>query len=248
MELNKIYNMDCLKYMPNIPSKSIDLIICDLPYGTTKNKWDIIISLEDLWKEYNRIIKDNGAICLFADGMFMAKLMLSNEKMWRYNLIWDKVLTSGFLNANRQPLRRHEEICVFYKKQPKYNPQFTQGKPLHGMGNSFETKLNENNNYNTFNSSKNPSANRKGDTKKYPKSILKFSRKPSSKMLHPTEKSVELYEWIIKTYTNENDVVLDNCLGSGTLIEACQNTNRNFLGCEKEEKYFKQCLNRTKIK
>ena len=244
MEVNKIYNMDCIDYMKTLPNKSIDLIICDLPYERTHNKWDIVIPFDSLWQQYNRIIKDSSAICLFADGLFMAKLMLSNEKMWRYNLIWDKELTSGFLNANRQPLRQHEEICVFYKKQPIYNPQFTEGEPLHGMGNSFKIKINENNNYNNFASNKNPSSNRKGDTKKYPKSILKFPRKSSATMLHPTEKSVELYKWIINTYTNENAIVLDNCLGCGTLIQACKETNRNFIGCESDKKYFDICLNR----
>lgn len=242
----KLYNDDCLKVMQNIPDKSIDMVLCDLPYGTTKNKWDIVIPFDKLWEQYSRIIKDNGAICLFADGMFMADLMNSNRKMWRYNLVWDKVLSSGFLNANRMPLRNTEEIVVFYRKLPTYNPQFTEGKPLHGMGTSFKNKRNANNNYNEFKLENNPSALREGDTKKYPKSIIKVSRPASSVMLHPTEKPVELMEWLIKTYTNEGETVLDNCMGSGSVGVACKNLNRNFVGIEIDEKYFEIARNRIK--
>ena len=235
----KLYQGDCLKLMKNIEDKSIDCIICDLPYGvTSKNKWDTIIPYEPLWKEYKRIIKDNGPIILFGQDKFTAKTMLSNEKMHRYNLIWNKVLTSGFLNAGRMPLREHEDIMIFYKKLPTYNPQFTEGKPLHGMGEKFKKVKNNNNNYNDFNSCNNPSANREGDTKKYPKSILTFPRPASSKMLHPTEKPVGLLEYLIKTYSNENDVILDNCMGSGSTGVACLNTNRRFIGIELDEKYF----------
>ena len=234
-----LYQGDCLELMKNIKDKSIDCIICDLPYGvTSKNKWDTIIPYEPLWKEYKRIIKDNGPIILFGQDKFTAKTMLSNEKMHRYNLIWNKVLTSGFLNAGRMPLREHEDIMIFYKKLPTYNPQFTEGKPLHGMGEKFKKVKNNNNNYNDFNSCNNPSANREGDTKKYPKSILTFPRPASSKMLHPTEKPVELLEYLIKTYSNENDVILDNCMGSGSTGVAALNTNRRFIGIELDEKYF----------
>lgn len=235
----ELYQGDCLEIMKNIKNKSVDMILCDLPYGvTSKNKWDTIIPYEPLWKEYKRIIKDNGAIILFGQDKFTAKTMLSNEKMHRYNLIWNKVLISGFLNAGRMPLREHEDIMVFYKKLPTYNPQFTEGKPLHGMGEKFKKVKNNNNNYNDFNSCNNPSANRKGDTRKYPKSILTFPRKPSSKMLHPTEKPVELLEYLIKTYSNENDVILDNCMGSGGTGVACLKTNRNFIGIELDKGYF----------
>ena len=235
----KLYQGDCLELMKNIRDKSIDCIICDLPYGvTSKNKWDTIIPYEPLWKEYKRIIKDNGPIILFGQDKFTAKTMLSNEKMHRYNLIWNKVLTSGFLNAGKMPLREHEDIMIFYKKLPTYNPQFTEGKPLHGMGKKFKKVKNNNNNYNDFNSCNNPSANREGDTKKYPKSILTFPRPASSKMLHPTEKPIELLEYLIKTYSNENDVILDNCMGSGSTGVAALNTNRRFIGIELDEKYF----------
>lgn len=224
--------------MNKIPDKSIDMILCDLPYGTTKNKWDSVLPFDKMWEQYDRIIKENGCIALFADGMFMSDLMQSNKKLWRYNLVWDKELISGFLNANRMPLRSHEEICIFYKKLPTYNPQFTDGEPLHGMGTKFSQEKNKNNNYGNFDSCNNPSAKRTGDTKKYPKSIVKFPRPASCIMIHPTQKPVELLEWLIKTYTNENDFVLDNCMGSGSTGVAAVGINRNFIGMELEEKYF----------
>lgn len=235
----ELWQGDCLQLMDNIADKSVDMILCDLPYGVTaKNKWDIVIPFEPLWEQYKRIIRDNGCIALFADGMFMSNLMQSNKKMWRYNLVWDKELTSGFLNANKMPLRSHEEICIFYKKLPTYNPQFTEGQPLHGMGKKFSQEKNKNNNYGDFNSCNNPSAKREGDTKKYPKSIVKFVRPASCIMIHPTQKPVELLEYLIKTYTNENDLVLDNCMGSGSTGVAAKNLNRKFIGIELDENYF----------
>lgn len=234
----KLLQGDCLELMNKIPDKSIDMILCDLPYGTTKNKWDSVLPFDKMWEQYDRIIKENGCIALFADGMFMSDLMQSNKKLWRYNLVWDKELISGFLNANRMPLRSHEEICIFYKKLPTYNPQFTEGEPLHGMGTKFSQEKNKNNNYGNFDSCNNPSAKRTGDTKKYPKSIVKFPRPASCVMIHPTQKPVELLEWLIKTYTNENDFVLDNCMGSGSTGVAAVGVNRNFIGMELEKKYF----------
>lgn len=242
----ELYNNDCLEIMPQISDGSIDMILCDLPYGTTHNKWDSVIPFDKLWKEYERIIKRNGAICLFADGMFMADLMNSNRKMWRYNLVWNKVLTSGFLNAKRMPLRNTEEICVFYKKLPTYNPQFTEGEPLHGRGTSLVTKGCQNNNYGEYNMANPVITLREGSTQKYPKSLLTFRRPHSSVMLHPTEKPVELMEWLIKTYTNEGETVLDNCMGSGSVGVACKNLNRNFVGIEIDEKYFEIARNRIK--
>ena len=229
---------DCLELMANMQDKSVDMILCDLPYGTTRNRWDSVISFDSLWAQYERIIKDNGCIALFADGMFMSDLMQSNKKMWRYNLVWDKKLTSGFLNANKMPLRSHEEICIFYKKLPTYNPQFTTGQPLHGMGTKFSQSKSKNNNYGSFNSCNNPSAKRAGDTKKYPKSIIKFPRQASCTMVHPTQKPVELLEWLIKTYTNEGELILDNCMGSGSTGVACVKTRRHFIGMEKYKNNF----------
>lgn len=220
--------------METLPSKSIDMVLCDLPYGVTKNKWDSVLPFDELWEQYNRIVKPNGAIVLFSAGLFTVDLINSNRKNFRYTLVWDKVLTSGFLNANRMPLRSHEDICVFYKKLPTYNPQFTEGEPLHSRGKLLNEQ--RNNNYGYFDVSK--ATIRTGETKKYPKSIIRFSRPPSSTMLHPTQKPVELLEYLIKTYSNENDTILDNCMGSGSTGVACKNTNRHFIGIELDEKYF----------
>lgn len=229
---------DCLELMKDIHDRSIDMILCDLPYQRTQNQWDIIIPMEKLWEEYKRIVKDNGVIALFADGMFMAELMMSNKKMWKYNLVWDKVLPSGFLNANRQPLRSHEEICVFYNKQPTYNPQKVKGNPNHSKG---KPKVNENNNYGHFHFVDN--REELGDMK-HPKSILTFQKKHPSISVHPTQKPIELLEWLIKTYTNEGDTVLDNCMGSGSTGVACVKKNRNFIGIELDQKYFNIAKNR----
>ena len=150
MELNRTYNEDCLEGMKRISDCSVDMILTDLPYGRTNNKWDVKVDLHALFEQYRRIIKENGCIALFADGMLIKELMTEGADIWRYNLVWDKGLVSNFLNANRQPLRQHEEIIIFYKRQPTYNPQFTEGKPLHGMGNSFKRKRNRNNNYREY--------------------------------------------------------------------------------------------------
>lgn len=242
MEINKIYNMDCFDGHDLIADESVDLIYTDLPYNQTKNKWDTPIDLNKLWADYKRIIKPKGTIILHAQGMFSAKLMMSNEKMWRYNLIWDKKLVSGFLNANRQPLRVHEDILIFYKKLGTYNPQFTEGDPLHSKGHSYKKKDGINNNYGEYNSKLEDT--RKGSTKKFPKSILTYQKpKPP---IHPTQKSLDLAENIIRQYSNEGDLILDSTTGSGTIPLACKNTNRNFIAFEMDESIFKICYNRVK--
>lgn len=240
IELNRIYNEDCLEGMKRIPDASVDCIICDLPYEVLhKNnphaQWDRIIPFEPLWEQYERVIKENGAIVLFAQGMFTAKLMMSNERLWKYNLVWNKVLVSGFLNAKKMPLRCHEDICVFYKKTPTYNPQMTEGKPLHGKGRSYKNKDLTNNCYGNISATEDM---RKGCTKKYPTSILRFKKTHPSVTVHPTQKSVELFEWLIKTYTNEGDTVLDNAIGSGTTAVAAIRMKRNFIGFELQKEYF----------
>lgn len=210
----------------------VDMILCDLPYGQTKNKWDSVIPFDQLWSRYKKLIKDRGVIALFGQGMFTAELMLSQKKMWRYNLIWDKVMTSGFLNANRQPLRSHEDIVVFYKKAPQYNPQKVKGEKCHSRGSQIDLIADGNKNYGEY-----KIITTEGDMK-HPKSILTFPRKHASIMTHPTEKAVGICEWLIKSYTNEGQTVLDNCMGSGTTGVACVNTNRRFIGIELDPNYF----------
>jgi site-specific DNA-methyltransferase (adenine-specific) len=231
---------DTLEQMKSIPDGSIDFICCDLPYGLTKNKWDSVIPLDELWKAYKRIIKNNGAIVLFGQDKFSARLMLSNESMHRYNLIWKKgERTSGFLNAKKMPLRNHEDILIFYKKLPTYNPQMVIGKKSNSRGKGVDT----NNNYGSFISSKGEAPN--GEYK-YPKSILNFERPHPP--IHPTQKPVSLVENLILTYTNENDTVLDNTFGSCTTGIACINTGRNFIGIEKNEEYFNMSIKRVEEK
>ena len=231
---------DCLELMKNIQDKSIDLILCDLPYSQTHNEWDTIIPFDKLWEQYNRIIKDNGVILLFSANFFTGQVIMSNPKLFRYILIWNKVRTTGFLNANRMPLRQHEDICVFYKKLPTYNPQMVSGgEPSHSRGKRYENKgkiQDEGKIYGKYNHIDNTTCNK--TNLKYPTSIITISNKVQEN-LHPTQKPVELLEYLIKTYSNENDIVLDNCMGSGSTIIACINTSRNYIGIEKEEKYFK---------
>ena len=273
MEIDKIYQGDCLIGMKDIPDKSIDAIICDLPYGVLnrQNKsaqWDNIIPIEPLWEQYERIIKDNGAIVLFAQGMFTAQLMMSNPKMWRYNLIWDKINRStGFLNANRCPLRRHEDIVVFYKSQPTYNPQFTFEQVYHnrgGAGNSYKQNKagaiygkmtnggkKEKEDMPSFEDSEmclSGARNRcygnfavtetKITNEKYPTSIIPMDKEHDGNYHHPTQKPVNLIRWLVRTYTNEGDLVLDNCIGSGTTAVACIKEKRHFIGYEITKEYF----------
>ena len=233
MEKNIIYNEDCLIGLKRIPDASIDCIICDLPYGVlNKNNslasWDKRIPLDILWKEYERIIKQNGAIILFSQGIFTAKLMLSNEKLYRYDMVWKKgFCTSGFLNARRMPLRNHESILVFYKKLPVYNPQMTLEETLHERS----KPRNKNSCYGNFKDVTTPKSN-----ERFPLSVVDIAREYLVK--HPTQKPVKLIEYLIKTYTNEGELVLDNCMGSGTTAVACINTNRDFIGFELDKKFF----------
>ena len=221
---------DCLELMKDIPNKSIDMILCDLPYGTTQNKWDSVIPFDELWREYKRIIKDNGVIVLTSQGIFTAKLILSNEKWFKYKLVWEKSKATNFLNAKKQPLRKHEDICVFYNKQPKYNPQMTEGEP-------YDKGIRKNQltgSYGEFNP-----VHVKSEGKRYPTDVVYFKTAESEgKVYHSTQKPVELLEYLIKTYTIEGELVLDNCMGSGSTGVACLNTNRNFIGIELDENYF----------
>ena len=230
----KLINDDCLKVLPTIPDKSIDLILTDPPYGTTACKWDSVIPFEPMWKELKRIIKDNSAIALFAQDKFTASLIFSNIKNHKYNLIWNKYLTSGYLNANRMPLRVHEDIVVFYNKQPTYNPQKSIGNKNHSVGNKNKPMTNNAYGKHIYKDNSDNLGNLK-----HPKSILNFKAIHTSKRKHTSEKPIALLEYLIKTYTNENDIVLDFTMGSGSTGVACKNTNRNFIGIELDQEYFK---------
>ena len=218
---------DYLELMKQVPDKSIDLILCDLPYGTTKYKWDSIIPFDKLWKRYNRIIKERGAIVLFGAEPFSSSLRMSNIKNYKYDQVWEKEQGTNQLNAKIQPLRKHENICIFYKKQPIYNPQMEEGTP-YTINRNTQTEL--------YNAQK-PS-NTVNTGTRYPTTTLKFNRELKNRF-HPTQKPVALLEYLIKTYTNEGDVVLDSCIGSGSTGVACRNTNREFIGMELDEKYYK---------
>lgn len=220
---------DCLELMKDLQDHCVDMILCDLPFGVTRANWDIPIDLDKLWAEYKRIIKENGAICLFGIEPFASRLRLSNLKMYKYDWIWDKVKSTGFLNAKKQPLRCHEVICVFYNKQCTYNPQKTQGheKKAAKRKRTGTVLYNPGNKETVYES-----------TERYPRSIQVFSSDVQKSALHPTQKPVALLEYLIKTYTNEGELVLDNCMGSGSTGVACVNTSRNFIGMEKDESYF----------
>ena len=235
MELNleekiNLLHGDCLELMNDIPDKSVDMILCDLPYGVTQCKWDAIIPFDKLWEQYNRIIKDNGAVVLFGSEPFTSLLICSNLKNFKYNWIWQKNNTTGFLNAKKQPLNDNETISVFYKKQCTYNPQMTVAEKTYKRGMAKRSKSDCYGEEKDF---------VQVDTGlRYPKRIQYFNNNYTREQLHPTQKPVELLEYLIKTYTNEDDVVLDNCMGSGSTGVACINTNRRFIGMEIEEKYF----------
>jgi len=230
MELNKIYHGDCLELMKDIPNGSVDMILCDLPYGTTACKWDSVIPFDKLWDEYNRIIKANGAIILFGSQPFTSALIMSNLKMFKYELIWHKSHPTGFASSKKRTMKYHENILVFYNKQPTYNPQMTKGKPNHWTVNKAGTVSNSQPKLGEI-------ENKNGDNK-FPNSVMYFNCPNRNGILHPTQKPLELLEYLVKTYTNEGDTVLDNCVGSGTTAIACLNTNRKFIGIEKDEKYF----------
>ena len=234
---------DCLEVMKTINDKSIDAIICDLPYGTTACKWDTVIPFEPLWEQYKRIIKDNGAIALTASQPFTSALVMSNVKWFKYEWIWEKSHPTGFASSKYKPLKYHESVIIFSKKTTIYNPQMTTGKPNHSMGKILNGGIIKSDSQLHIKAIQSQQSENK-----YPKSIQKFSN-PRFKNMHPTQKPVALMEYLIKTYTNEGDTVLDNAMGSGTTGVACKNTNRNFIGIEKDENYFKiaeQRINATK--
>ena len=232
----ELYNDDCLKTMQTIPDHSVDLILCDLPYGVTACKWDTVIPFDELWKHYERIIKPKGNIILFGTGLFAYKLALSNEKLFRYELIWKKSKCGSPLTAKYMPLKKHENILVFGEAASKYNPQLVEGTPyarkytpLKKNDMQYGVKGGETDNEGT----------------RHPITILDFPQKwRRQDQVHPTQKPVELMEWLIKSYSDAGDTVMDNCMGSGTTGVACVNTDRNFIGIELNEEYFKIASNR----
>lgn len=223
----KLIQGDCLEVMKDIPDKNIDMILCDLPYGTTACKWDTIIPFEPLWGQYKRIIKDNGAIVLFGSEPFSTLLRYSNLKMYKYDWIWEKEQGANFMLCKYQPYKVHEIISVFSKKKHLYNPQMTEGKPyISGKGTSGDITNNV------------IKIQTKNNGTRYPRSIQRFNTDKAKDSFHPTQKPVALLEYLIKTYTNEGETVLDNCMGSGSTGVACKNTNRDFIGIELDENYF----------
>ena len=238
MSDRQLYNGDCLDIMKSIPDSSVDMVLCDLPYGTTKCSWDVVIPFDGLWAEYDRITKDNCAILLFGQEPFSSYLRLSKIDIYQYDLVWEKESFTNFMQVKRRFGKATERISVFYRKQPTFNPQMYKynGKPVSNKysekSKRFKSKVcaDSNGNLQLF--------EYKDNGMRYPKDVLRFNRVKKSEVIHPTQKPVELCEYLIKTFTNEGDVVLDNCMGSGTTGVACKNLNRNFIGIEKDSKYF----------
>ena len=235
-----LYQGNCLELMKDIPDKSVDMIFTDLPYGTTHCKWDSIIPLDELWIHYKRIIKDNGAILLFAQTPFDKVLGSSNLQMLKYEWIWEKTQATGHLNAKKMPMKAHENILVFYKKLPTYNPQMTEGHtPIH----SYTKYISTQNNTEIY-GRMNREISGGGETTRYPRSVLTFASDKQTCHLHDTQKPLALCEYMIKTYTNEGDLVLDSCMGSNTTGLACKNLKRRYIGIEKDEDIFKIAVER----
>ena len=236
----KLYNGDCLKIMKDIPDKSIDFICADLPYGSTANKWDTIIPFDKLWEHYKRIMKDDCAIALFGTGIFAYKLALSNEKMYKYDIIWSKSKSGSAFTAKYRPVSKHENILIFGKGRTKYNPQLEKGEPYYRK--RKPNKGDKPNNHKLGVISESETIN---TGFRYPGTV-KFSQQKWRRQdqIHPTQKPVELIEWLVKSYTNEGDLVLDNTMGCGTSGLACKNLNRNFIGIELDEEYFNIAENR----
>jgi len=238
--LNQIINADCFDVFPQIHSKSMDMILCDLPYGTTRSPWDSILPFELLWPQYERIIKDDGAIVLFAKSPFDKVLAVSNLKLYRNEWIWEKNKATGHLNKEIMPLQAHENILIFYKRSPTYNPQMSQGhKPMNAATNNHKS---------TVYGDGIPWSNDAGKTERYPRSVLYYPvvNNDDPSRIHPNQKPVELIEYLIRTYTNEGETVLDNCGGSCVTAEAAVRTKRNYIVIEKESHYAAAGENRVR--
>ncbi len=226
---NTLFEGDCLKLLRRLPPDSVDLILCDLPYGTTQNRWDSVIDLDRLWVEYRRVLRPNGVVVLTSQGIFTARLILSNEAWFKYKIVWEKSKPTNFLNAKKQPLRKHEDICVFYAKPPTYNPQMRAGQP-------YDKGVRKNQlsgSYGDF-----QPAHVRSDGERYPTDIVYFKTAESEaerQVWHPTQKPVDLGRYLVRTYTNEGDVVLDNAFGSGSFLVAAALEKRRFIGIERNE-------------
>ena len=234
IELDRIYNMDCLEGMKAIPDGSVDAVICDLPYGTTRNQWDSVIPLDLLWTEYRRITKPNAAIVLFSQQPFTSALVMSNPQMFRYEWIWQKESGTGHLNAKKMPMKEHENIMVFYRDLPTYNPIMKQGyEPYRCKSGDPSSNYGSQHSVETINNGE-----------RYPTTIVQFDR--DTEGFHPTQKPVDLLRYLVLTYTNEGDTVLDNCMGSGTTAIACIKERRHFIGFELSKEYFDKAVKRIK--
>jgi site-specific DNA-methyltransferase (adenine-specific) len=262
--VNNVIQGDCLEVMKEIPSKSIDMILCDLPYGTTQNKWDSVIPLDNLWEQYQRIIKDRGVIALSAQGIFTAKIIMSNEKLFKYKIVWIKSKPTNFLNAKIQPLRKHEDICIFYKNQPTYNPQMS-------LGEAYDKGFRKNQFTGSYGDFKPSQVKSRGE--RFPNDVILYEDESPRAIVepvetaiyvktaesegtvhHPTQKPVELGRYLVRTYTNPGDIILDNACGSGSFLLAALFERRKFIGIEKNENgllhkiqstdYIKVCLDR----
>lgn len=228
---------DCLELMKDIPSGSVDMILCDLPYGTTQNKWDSVIPFEPLWEQYLRIAKLNAAIVLTAAQPFTSLLIMSKIEFFKYDWIWHKSRPSGHLNAKKQPMKAHENVCVFYREQCAYNPQMETGKPNHV--NAKPRTVGHSNNY-----GKQGKVVEEITNQKYPTTIKPFTVISPTDIKHPTQKPVALFEYLIKTYSNEGETVLDNCAGSGTTAIAAERTGRKWICMEKDQTYYNSAIRR----
>ena len=223
--VNRVIEGDCIEVMRHLPSDCIDMVLCDLPYGTTQNKWDSIVPLDELWAEYKRIVKSNGAIVLTSQGLFTAMLIMSQPKLFKYKWVWEKSKPTNFLNAKKQPLRKHEDVCVFYQRQPVYNPQMTEGTP-------YDKGVRKNQlsgSYGDF-----QPVHVHSDGKRYPTDVVYFKTAESEgEVIHATQKPVELGRYFIRTYSKPGDLILDNTSGSGSFLVAALMEGRNFMGIEK---------------
>jgi len=226
--VNSLIKDDCIAAMRQLPNECVDMVLCDLPYGTTQNKWDSVIPLDELWKQYRRVVRNDGAIVLTSQGPFTARLIMSNEKLFKYKIVWVKSKPTNFLNAKKQPLRKHEDVCVFYRRQPVYNPQMSPGEPY--------TKGTRKDQFSGSYGDFKPVLVQSGNGDRYPVDVVYFKTAESEgPVWHPTQKPVELGRWMVRTFTAPGDIVMDNAFGSGSFLVSAILEGRNFIGIEKND-------------